>query len=112
MHDHLDAQPDYGTGQKKLSIYIAGIIACAILTLLSFWAVMESHLSRGQIFALIYISACVQFLVQLVCFLRLNTMTHQGRMNVMAFVFTIVILVCVIAGSLWIMYNLNYAMTS
>ena len=114
MHHHdieQIEQVDFGTGQKKLSIYILGIISCAILTLVSFWAVMASQLSKGQIFAIIYVAACIQFIVQLICFIRLNTQTEQGKNNVMAFVFTGVILVSIIVGSLWIMWSLNYYMS-
>jgi cytochrome o ubiquinol oxidase subunit IV len=103
-------QPDYGTGQKKLGIYILGVIACSILTLISFGMVMSGKFSRGEVFAVIYSAACLQLLVQVICFLRLNTETEQGRTNVMSILFTGVILVCIILGSLWIMSNLNYNM--
>jgi cytochrome o ubiquinol oxidase operon protein cyoD len=103
-------QPDYGTGQKKLSTYVVGVIACVVLTLIAFWAVLSGVPSRAQAFVIIFTAACIQFIVQLVCFLRLNTQTEQGRINVMSLVFTAVILTCIIIGSLWIMYNLNYNM--
>lgn len=110
MQHHDVSQPDFGTGQKKLGIYVAGVISCAILTLVAFWAVMYGQFSRAQTFTIIYTAACIQFFVQLICFLRLNTETAQGRTNVMSLVFTGVILLSVIVGSLWIMYNLNYYM--
>ena len=47
MEHHEIDQPDYGTGHKKLSIYIAGLISCIILTLISFWAVMAKPLLRS-----------------------------------------------------------------
>lgn len=112
MNNHEVSEPDYGTGQKKLSIYVAGIIGCAILTLISFGAVMSQAFSKREMFIIIYASACVQFLVQLICFLRLNTQTEQGRFNVMSLVFFGVILICIIVGSLWIMSNLNYNLMS
>lgn len=101
---------DYGTGQKKLSIYLFGIITCTLLTLLSFWVVMSNGFAKNEIFIIIFSSACVQFLVQVVCFLRLNTSTEQGKMNIMSLLFTVVILIAIIAGSLWIMSNLDYNM--
>jgi cytochrome o ubiquinol oxidase subunit IV len=111
MNHHESHQPDYGTGQKKLSTYVIGTISCIILTIISFWAVMAGNFSKMQTLAIIYISACVQFVVQLICFLRLNTETEQGQMNVMSLVFTVVILVCIVVGSVWIMWNLDYYMT-
>lgn len=110
MGHHATHQPDFGTAQKKLGIYFIGLVACTILTLLSFWAVMSGHFGRIETFIIIYASACVQFVVQLVCFLRLNTQTEQSRTNVMSLVFTGVILTSIIVGSLWIMANLNYYM--
>lgn len=110
MGHHETTQPDYGTGQKKLSIYIIGVISCIVLTLVAFWAVMSQALTHPQTFAVIFSAAALQFLVQVICFLRLNTKTEQGRVNIMAFVFTGVILLCVVIGSLWIMWNLGYRM--
>lgn len=110
MKQHDSAQPDFGSGQKKLGIYTLGVIGCAILTLISFWAVMSHQFSRWEVFAIIFYSACIQFLVQVVCFLRLNTQTEQSRTNVMTIMFTGVILLCIVAGSLWIMSNLDYNM--
>lgn len=108
MHDAK--QPDYGTGQKKLSIYLLGLLICSILTLLAFWVVIANPLGKHETFIMIYSAACLQFFVQLICFLRLNTQTEQGRMNVMAILFTGVILLSIIIGSLWIMFNLDYNM--
>lgn len=110
MADHHSMQADYGTSEKKLGIYSAGMIACIILTLISFWAVMSGQFSQTATFVIIFTSACIQFFVQLVCFLRLNINTLQGKLNVTALVYTGVILFTVIIGTLWIMWNLGYNM--
>lgn len=110
MEHHEVSHSDYGTGQKKLSIYVLGLISCVVLTLIAFGIVMLNDYSTWAKFTVIYIAACIQFLVQVVCFLRLNTQTEQARLNVMAIIFTVVILVTIIVGSLWIMWNLNYYM--
>jgi len=108
MNHHEVEQIDYGTGQKKLGIYVSGMIGCVILTIVSFWAVMSGKLSRWEMFTIIFASACIQFLVQVITFLRLNTQTERGKTNVMSLVFTGIILLCVVIGSLWIMGNLNF----
>lgn len=110
MEQHETIHPDYGTGEKKLGIYLIGLLLCSILTLLAFWIVMSGQYTKWQMFIVIYPAACTQFLVQVICFLRLNTATDQGRNNIMAFIFTGVILTSIIVGSLWIMWNLNYNM--
>ena len=110
MEHHRKNHPDYGTGQKKLGMYLIGFISCSILTLFSFWSVMSQRFSKLEALALIFTAACLQFLVQVIFFLRLSTQTEQGRTNIMTFLFTGVILVSIILGSLWIMWNLNYYM--
>lgn len=101
---------DYGTGQKKLSIYIIGFIICSLLTLLAFSTIINQTFSKKIDFIIIYVAACIQFLVQLICFLRLNIQTTQAKINVMSFLFTLVILTSIVVGSLWIMWNCNYYM--
>jgi len=108
QHEHV--QPDFGTGQKKLSVYITGVVLCVILTLVAFWAVMSDGLLHQHVIAIIFSAAILQFFVQVIFFLRLNAETEQGRINLMAFVFTGVILLAVIGGSLWIMVSLHYFM--
>src|SRR5690348_18320245 len=108
MTGHDIPESDYGTGQKKLGVYTAGLISCIILTLIAFWAVMAAPFAKHIIFATIYAAAIIQFVVQIMCFLRLNTQTKQGQINVMSIVFTLVILIVIIFGSLWIMWSLNY----
>lgn len=105
MHQHH--QPDYGTGEKKLGTYIIGLVLCSILTLIAFGTVMANQLPPWQVLTIIYTAASIQFLVQVICFLRLNTQTEQGKINVMSILFTAVILFTIIIGSLWIMWNVN-----
>ena len=103
-------QADYGTGQKKLSIYIWGMIGCVLLTIIAFSVVMSGQFTKIQAVLAVYSAAFLQFLVQIICFLRLNVRTEQGVINVIAFVYTLAILICIILGSLWIMANLDYYM--
>jgi cytochrome o ubiquinol oxidase operon protein cyoD len=110
MGHHESHQPDYGTGQKTLGIYVAGVLGCTVLTLFSFWVVMAGGMSKAQTFTAIYVSAIIQFFVQVICFLRLNTQTEQSRMNVMSLVFTGIILLTIVVGTLWIMHNLQFNM--
>lgn len=105
-----EAQPDYGTGQKKLGVYLVGLVFCVILTLIAFGTVMSGDFTKTQIFAIIYSCAVIQFFVQIICFIRLNIQNEAAQTNVMAIIFTVVILISVIAGSLWIMWNCNYNM--
>ena len=104
------SEESYDAGKKKLGLYIVGVILCVILTLVSFLTIMYSALSMTTMLAIIFVSALVQFIVQVVCFLRLNTKSEQNRMNLISFIFTIVILFVLISGSLWIMWSLHHRM--
>lgn len=109
-HTEVDQHPDFGVGEKKLGIYLVGFVLCCILTLISFGSIMWFHFSKMAILITIFATAIIQFLVQLIFFLRLHLQTHQGKANVMTFVFTGVILLSIVIGSLWIMWSLNYHM--
>lgn len=108
MHQHETSQSDFGTGQKKLGIYIIGTILCSILILIAFGVVMKTALPKWQTFTIIYSAAIIQLFVQVICFLRLNTKTEQGKLNVMSILFTFVILFVIVLGSIWIMWNISY----
>ena len=110
-HDHHDhaAEKQYGTSPKTLKAYVAGLILCVILTLASFHIVEHRTLSNLELFVALAALAIVQFVVQVVCFLRLNA-SAEGRWNLMPFLFSIVVIAILVGGSLWIMYNLNYNM--
>ena len=98
-----------GTGQKTLSAYIIGLVLCTILTLVAF-ALVDKHLLDPEgLYITLAALALVQLVVQVICFLRLNA-SAEGRWNLMPFLFTIFVVVVVVGGSLWIMYNLNYNM--
>ncbi|WP_116439340.1 cytochrome o ubiquinol oxidase subunit IV, partial [Klebsiella pneumoniae] len=53
--------------------------------------------------------AVIQVIVHLVYFLHMNTSSEE-RWNLVALLFTAMIIGIVVVGSLWIMYNLNINM--
>ena len=96
-------------GMKSLKIYVIGFFMSLMLTLLSF-ALAGSHLMAIiPIYVCLTLLALMQLLVQVICFLRLNA-GAEGRWNLMAFLFTVLIVLVIVMGSLWIMFNLNYNM--
>ena len=110
MSDHHALEPDYGTGKKNLSIYVVGLVLCIILTLIPFSVVEYKLLSKGMTLLVLAVAAIAQFLVQVICFLRLSVATEQGKINVLSFIFSIVVVLVIVGGSIWIMVNLNYNM--
>ena len=87
--------------------YLMGFLLSAVLTAIPFWLVMTGALQDKQAAVLIVIGlAVIQILVHTICFLHLNTRS-EGGWTLMAYIFTAVIVLIVITGSLWIMYHIN-----
>ena len=98
-----------GASHGSVKTYLIGFILSVILTVIPFWMVMNGTASQGVILATVVGMAVVQILVHLVCFLHMNTSSDE-RWNLIAFLFTMLIIGIVVIGSLWIMYNLNINM--
>ncbi|OGT26589.1 MAG: cytochrome o ubiquinol oxidase subunit IV [Gammaproteobacteria bacterium RIFCSPLOWO2_02_FULL_42_14] len=99
----------YGVKPKTLKSYVTGLLLSLIFTFVAFALVYEHHLSVDALFILVTVLALFQLFAQVICFLRLN-MTSEGAWNSLAFIFTILVVLVVVFGSLWIMFNLNYNM--
>jgi cytochrome o ubiquinol oxidase operon protein cyoD len=108
-HHHIIDSLSSGTSPKTLSAYITGLVLCIILTCASFALVGKHILSGADLYIGLSILALVQLLVQVICFLRLNA-SAEGQWNLMPFLFALLVVLILVAGSLWIMYNLNYNM--
>ncbi|WP_042884689.1 cytochrome o ubiquinol oxidase subunit IV [Cupriavidus necator] len=103
-HDsHAHASHDTHASFKS---YAIGFILAVILTVIPFKIVMDGNLDKGTILWIVLGMAAVQILVHLKYFLHLDSSSEQ-RSNVVALLFTALVLVIVLAGSLWIMHNLN-----
>jgi cytochrome o ubiquinol oxidase operon protein cyoD len=89
--------------------YTAGFVLSIIWTLLAYFVVTNHMFNKSGIIFTIVLLAAAQLITQLVFFLHLGWGLKQ-RWNVMAFLFMTIILVIIVAGSLWIMQNLNYNM--
>jgi len=109
MSKKLNAEVKSGTSPKSLSSYVTGFILCIILTLIPFMVVGKHLLPHDWIYTILFLCAFVQLLVQVICFLRLNT-TKEGLENTLSFIFVIVVVFVLIGGSMWIMWHLNYDM--
>lgn len=94
---------------KNMVGYSIGFALAIVLTLLAYFAVTDGWFAGGALTGVIMALAVMQLFVQLVFFLHLGR-KGDGRWNVTAALFTLMILVIVVAGSLWIMYNMNYNM--
>jgi cytochrome o ubiquinol oxidase operon protein cyoD len=102
LHAHGDT---HGHGSKRS--YLVGFALSSILTAIPFWLVMANPIGDpGITAAAVIIFAVLQILVHTICFLHVNAQA-EGGWTLIAYIFTAVILLITIAGSLWIMYHLN-----
>ena len=101
-HHHGD-----GHAHSTFSGYMLGFVLSVMLTAIPFWLVMSGTLPSKQITALVIMAfAVVQIVVHMIYFLHMNTKSENGW-SMMALIFTIVMVVIALSGSLWVMNHLN-----
>ena len=90
-----------------LASYLIGFVLAVILTAIPFWLVM------GKVFAspatttiLILGLGMVQIVVHMIYFLHMNSKAENGW-SMMSLMFTLILVVITLSGSLWVMYHLK-----
>ena len=101
---------DMAHGEISLSGYLTGFILSVILTAVPFYLVMTGLLGDKQSTALVITAfAAVQIVVHMIFFLHMNT-SSEGGWTMMALIFTIIMVMIAMTGSLWVMHHLNVNM--
>jgi cytochrome o ubiquinol oxidase subunit IV len=100
---HAELRPESPPG---VLVYTIGLFLAVILTATSFWAANTSLLWAPGVSLGLAVLAIAQMGVHLVFFLHITTGPDNTN-NVLALAFGILIVFLVVAGSLWIMANLN-----
>jgi cytochrome o ubiquinol oxidase operon protein cyoD len=95
-----------GAAPSRALVYTVGLFLAVILTGTSFWVTNTSLLWPPGIALGLAVLAIAQMGVHLAFFLHITTGPDNTN-NVLALAFGIFIVFLVIAGSLWIMANLN-----
>jgi cytochrome o ubiquinol oxidase subunit IV len=90
--------------------YVIGFIAALILTVIPFYFVGTQSLSEGATYTILFGCAIVQVFVHFKYFLHMETKTEEGRWNFISLVFSALVVLILIVGSIWIMWNLNINM--
>ena len=87
--------------------YVTGFLLSVVLTAIPFWLVMGDVLPSKQATVLIVMGlAFAQIFVHMIFFLHMNT-SSEGGWNMLALIFTAVLVVITLSGSLWVMYHMN-----
>jgi cytochrome o ubiquinol oxidase operon protein cyoD len=102
-HDHAHDAPEYHATVRG---YVTGFVLSVLLTAIPFWLVMGKVASPTTTALVILAFAVVQIVVHMVYFLHMNTRS-EGGWNMLALIFTLVLVVITLSGSLWVMHHLN-----
>lgn len=100
--DHAES----GHGHGSMRDYTLGFVLSVILTAIPFWLVMTKALPPAAAGFVIVGLAAVQIVVHMVFFLHMNAKSEGGWI-MLALIFTIIIVVIALSGSLWVMHHLN-----
>jgi len=105
VQGHGGAASDHHAGTRGGQLI--GFSASVVLTALPFWLVISGVLVDKQMTALVIMAlAAVQVVVHMIYFLHMNTRA-EGGWTMMALIFTIVMVVIALSGSLWVMQHLT-----
>jgi cytochrome o ubiquinol oxidase operon protein cyoD len=116
-HDHDHGHDDHGHGHghddhgghepSTLKGYATGFILAVILTAIPFWLVMNKVITDSSTLGFVVLGlAGVQVVVHMIYFLHMNSKA-EGGWSLLALLFTIMVLVIMMSGSIWVMYHLN-----
>ncbi len=100
LHEHQGSQRGY----------LTGFVLAAILTIIPFWLVMGNVIDNRWLTIFIVLAlAVVQIFVHIVYFLHLDTRS-EGGWNMLAFIFSAVLVIIVLGASIWVMWTENHLM--
>lgn len=103
MSAHEHATQPHGT----LRGYMTGFALSVILTAIPFWLVMGEGLENKQLTAFIIVAfAAIQMIVHMVYFLHMSSKAEEGW-TMVSLIFTLILVVITLAGSLWVMHHLG-----
>lgn len=87
--------------------YVIGFLLSVVLTAIPFWLVMGEVSWNKQVIAFTIMAfAAVQMIVHMVFFLHMTPKSEDGW-TLTSLVFTLILVVITLAGSLWVMYHLD-----
>ena len=107
MSAHDDTGQVAGAPHASLRDYIVGFMMSVVLTVIPFWLVMGDVLDSAYMTVFLVIAfGTVQMVVHMIYFLHLNTRSEAGWVMI-SLLFTVMLVVIAITGSIWIMLHLH-----
>ncbi len=111
-HDAHDAHGahDAHAPHSTLRGYATGFVLAVLLTAIPFWLVMGKVFADSSTTGFVLLGlATVQIVVHMIYFLHMNTKS-EGGWSMLALLFTMMLVVIMLSGSIWVMYHLNHNM--
>ena len=107
-HEHAHSTGDsVGAPHSTFRGYLTGFVLSVILTAIPFWLVMGKVFDKPNVTMLVILAfAAVQIVVHMIYFLHMSPKS-EGSWTMLAMIFTVVLVVITLTGSLWIMYHLD-----
>lgn len=96
-----------GASHGSYKSYLIGFILSMILTAIPFSMVIQDFVNESTQIAVLVMCAVGQIVVHLVYFLHLN-MSSEQQWNLIALIFSVMIIAIMVIGSLWIMWYLDH----
>ena len=104
-HGHGDGHP-----HGSLRDYVIGFLLSVVLTAIPFWLVMNGGgdgVQNKQLIAFVIMAfAAIQMVVHMVFFLHMSPKAEEGW-TMVSLIFTLILVVITLAGSLWVMHHLD-----
>jgi cytochrome o ubiquinol oxidase operon protein cyoD len=102
-----EADPHGGAAHGSFRGYVIGFLLSVVLTVIPFWLVMADVFGNNMVTAVFVLElGVVQIFVHMYYFLHMNTKS-EGGWTMMALIFTVVIVLIALIGSMWVMHHLN-----
>ncbi|MBB3912546.1 cytochrome o ubiquinol oxidase subunit IV [Sphingomonas desiccabilis] len=112
-HDHGDTIPGGESpdteGPQGATGYTVGLFLAVLLTAMSFWIASTDVIWDPAVPVAIVVLAVAQMGVHLVFFLHVTSGPDNAN-NIIALAFGVLIVLLVVAGSVWVMTHLNHNM--
>ena len=106
-HHGDEEEVDHDTLHITVGGYMTGFVLAVILTAIPFWLVMGKVFANPTVTTFVILAfAIVQIYVHMVFFLHM-TSKAEGGWPWLSLIFTLVLVVITLSGSMWVMYHLK-----
>ncbi len=102
MSKHIEAQAPI-----RYRSYVLGFVLSIITTLLAYFLVVNKIFAPDILVYVVLAIAVAQLIIQVVYFLHIG---RGSKWKLRTFIFTLIVVLIIVVGSVWIMKNLNYNM--